>query len=125
MKVYVVMKGYYSGRHIAAVTLDKEKAQLLQERFDDGDVAEIEEYDTDNVDDAYEAYKLGYNLYFVGFDDRDKIYLLCEDKSINGEKEQHNWDTHRYYVWAKDEKTAKRIAIDRHAMWKAQQEGIS
>ena len=125
VKVYVVMVGCYSSRRVAAVTLDEEKAHLISDRLEEGDVSDVEEFDTDRVDDAYEAYKLGYVQYFVGFNENDNIYCVYKDNNVNQEKEEHNICADTYIVWAKDEETAKRIAIDRHAMWKAQQEGIS
>lgn len=46
MKVFVITKGCYSDYHICAVTLDKEKAELLKKFYTDFfDEAYIEEYD--------------------------------------------------------------------------------
>ena len=126
MKVYVVIAGYYSDRHVAAVTLDREKAELLRERFGENDVAGIEEWNTDYVDDAYEAYRLGYYQYGVSIQSDDTIrYCLKEDEAIGPECDYHDKSGSVYYVWAKSKEVAEKIAIDRHAMWKAQQEGIS
>ena len=54
MKVYVITSGEYSEYGIRAVTLSREKAELIcamlnsTERYY-GDVATIEEYDTDEI----------------------------------------------------------------------------
>lgn len=53
MKIYVIMKGEYSERHIVTVTLDKEKADKLVKYHSSSDSeAWIEEYETDDTPDA-------------------------------------------------------------------------
>lgn len=55
MIIYVITKGSYSDYHICDVTTDKARAEKLRKFYTDNyDVAEIEEYDTDQseVSDA-------------------------------------------------------------------------
>lgn len=63
MKIYVITKGEYSDYHICAVTENKEKAEILCEKFAcDYETAQIEEYDTEfneliiNNKKAYHCY---------------------------------------------------------------------
>lgn len=132
MKVYVVIAGCYSDKHIVAVTLDREKAEAVRVRIarkdsEDDDYAYVMDYDTDDVDGAYEAYKLGYNMYHVHISESGSLTLVSKDDEMlgDGTAENHTSIGSNYYVWAKDQEAALKIATDRHAMWKAQQEGIS
>ena len=62
MKVYVITQGCYSDYHICAVTLDKDKAEQLRKMYtakesrygySSSDVAEIEEYETDDTGNTF------------------------------------------------------------------------
>lgn len=50
MKVYVITRGSYSDYHICAVAVDKQHAEQLRKLFSNRyEDADIEEYDTDEV----------------------------------------------------------------------------
>ena len=54
MKVYVITQGCYSDYHICAVATDEEKAKLLKKYYScRDDIAEIEEYDTEEEHKAF------------------------------------------------------------------------
>ena len=57
MKVYVITSGCYSDYKIRAVSLDRNEAEKICATFNNkvvrrgyGDICEIEEYDTENVE---------------------------------------------------------------------------
>lgn len=61
-KVYIVTSGDYSDYHICAASLDKERAEILAEKYTDRfDDAEVEEYE---LDEFFEEAKQGYFWYW-------------------------------------------------------------
>ena len=61
-KVYIVTAGSYSDYHICAASLDKERAEILAEKYTDSyDDAEVEEYE---LDEFFEEAKQGYFWYW-------------------------------------------------------------
>lgn len=123
-KVYVITAGEYSDYHICAVTLDPDNAEWLRKFYDKDSYtgACIEEFDTETVP---ERFKQGEKVWRVVFcrrgdvefcvecsDNRaDDIYMLVGGAVI-------------VYVWAKDEKSAIKIAAERRAKYLAEKEGI-
>lgn len=128
MIVYVITKGEYSDYGIEAVTLEKEKAEELREKYsDDWCDANIEIYDTD---DYYVEKGRFYRVsigkrstievektnFVISVKDKNKV-ILVKDWRTNSEK-------YVVYVKAKDEEHAKKIGADLVAKYKAQQQGI-
>lgn len=126
MKVYVITKGEYSDYGICAVTTDKEKAELLREKFSDRyEPADIEEYDTDASDNLLK-YKNVYDCYY---------YLDSKDITIRetswswltvGDLYPYLLDKDRIYVKvnADNEEMALKKASDIFAKFRAEKEGL-
>lgn len=136
MKVYVITSGEYSEYSIRAVTLSREKAELIcamlnsTERYH-GDVATIEEYGTDELQcDAnedvglcYEAcfnYKTLKNIYF------DESFYSFTRNEIKRKISGHGYEIIIAATFPKDmpQEKARKIVKDRVAKWKAEQEEL-
>ena len=133
MKVYAVTAGEYSDYHILAITDDKEKAKSLVELINNSrghygyNDADIEEYDTDDVDISLSNKDKKY--FRVWSSNRDDWRINCGEvtlddyldyKKCNGfftiSGIPQSWD---FYCSAEDEDHAKKIATDWIAKEKA------
>lgn len=138
MKVYIITKGEYSDYHICAVTDDPEKAKLLKEAMsDDCDYANIEEYDTDDI--QVNAYLDKNNIeYCVALDAKTGLIECKANWKLSdpyGISSSEVWETHEYQepsgrlvyktvVYAENEEKATKIASDRFAKYKAEKENL-
>lgn len=123
-KVYIITAGEYSDYHICAVTLDPDNAEWLRKFYDKDSYtgASIEEYNTETVP---ERFKQGEKLWRVPFDYRGDTEFCQEWCETLGEYIYMRSDgTVIVYVWAKDEKSAIKIAAERRAKYLAEKEGI-
>ena len=136
MKVYVITSGEYSDYSILAVSLSREKAELICAMLNStkryySDVATIEEYDTDELQcDAnedvglcYEAafnYKTLKNIYF------DEPFYSFARNEIKREISGHGYEIIIAATFPKDmpQEKARKIMKDRVSKWKAEQEGL-
>lgn len=136
MKVYVITSGEYSDYGIRAVALSREKAELIcamlnsTERYY-GDVATIEEYDTDGIQcdvnedvglcyEAWFNYKTLKNIYWG-----EPFYSFARNeikRGISG----HGYEIQIAATFPKDmpKEKARKIMKDRVAKWKAEREGL-
>ena len=122
MKIYVITKGCYSDYHICSVTEDKEKAKILVEKFSDTyDTANIEEYDTEDTNEVLK-FKNAYICWYYseskeikigssGFDYFDKEVISFRDGLYT-------------HVLANTEEDALKIASDKFAKYRAEQQGL-
>lgn len=120
MKVYVITKGCYSDYHICGVTLDKTIAETMAKRFSDRyEDAEVEEYDTDKME---EYLKMGeaYYCYSKG------NYIGVDETSIEDvHNEVVSWKEKLFTcVIANSKEEARKIASDRFAKYKAEKVGL-
>lgn len=121
MKVYVVTQGRYSDYHIIGVTLDKKLAEKAAEfnmkygRYSNTE-AYIEEWETDDFHSSALTC-----VFEVDFDENGNI-IDCEE---NHWADEEFTRASMVIVRAKDEEHAKKIAIDRRAMYLAAKEGIA
>ncbi len=120
MKIYAITKGNYSGYHICALTVDKEKASRLREIYSDSyEDANIEEYyDGEGKDISvlweYCENKAGYThtVLYDRNDVREHVEFYPESS------------TFYVYVFANDREHAEKKAHDMIAEYKARKEGI-
>lgn len=132
MKIYVVMKGEYSDRHVVGVTVDKEIAETMAERFTENpeygyDSCHIEEYeDAAEFIDARHVYEIAFYP--------DGTYEVCQCNDY----EDYDWQNacqkkvSQYRtngtIWinclANDSEHAFKIACDRKTEYLAEKEGI-
>lgn len=129
MKVYVITRGEYSDYHICGLTLDEEKAKIMQRHFStDWDSAEIEEYDTDEFNPVFE----GKSLYSVIFYKNGGI-LEAKERSLEyydctcpvfecrfGENDVRI----KVYVFAVSVDDAIKIASEKRAEYLAKKNGL-
>lgn len=137
MKIYVVMKGEYSDRHIVGVCDNEERAEtvrkLVSGRYE-YDVAYIEEYDTDHMDIISEdlhPYAVEFSKSatiirvnrMIEYGDGEEIDDWERFTFVNGpyRVEEFNYFGGGYrciaYVAAIDEEHAKKIACDNRAKY--------
>ena len=124
MKVYVIEKGEYSGRHVIGVTDSKEKAKRICESIKgkghyDEDSVRYTEYDTDQFTDEsfyrYEVNDLGENDWYVSYDEWDTWGSYKQNEILS-----EDW----FIVYAHDSDEAIKIAQDMQAKYKAEQAGV-
>lgn len=126
MKVYVILKGEYSDRHICAVATDERIAKLLEQRFtDDYFNAYIEEFETDIFVDIVDK---GYKAYYC----RETSEGIIADKSelsdfleSRGEILKTSTGAHYAEILARDAAHARKIFTDKLAEYKAREAGIT
>lgn len=123
-KVYVITAGCYSGYHICAVSLDPQKAEVLAKFYTEHsyEVAGVEEYDADYEYDRIES---GCQMYIVTFDEQGYVEHLALDSATMSENVFSWGGGVKAEVWAKDAKSAVKIAAEKRAMYLAEKEGIS
>lgn len=127
MKVYVITCGEYSDYRICAVTLDKEKAEKLKEKFDRYDYtgANIEKYETDESD--YYSVNSIYTVYFRVNGDVKRVKEEEIDSFANelikmGPMKEDG--LLRITVWAENETDAIKIAAEKRAKYLAEEQGL-
>lgn len=118
-KVYVITKGEYSSYHICAVTLEKDKAEMLAKLFSDSmDTAEIEEFDTDVVSRFLEHKRI-YLCYYWEY--KNEITVRKTDNIPNDFAPHKTCNGAYVYVAADDEPMALKKASDLFAKFRAQE----
>lgn len=126
MKIYVITKGDYSDYHICAVTIDKNKAKLLKEKFSNehwGN-AVIEEFDTDNEEEVLK-YENVYDCRYLEEESAIKVsasdfdYYRPEDLIVKKYK-----DGLYTRVLANTLEDALKIASDKFAKYRAEKMGL-
>ena len=129
MKIYVVMKGEYSDRHVVCVTLNKEVAEAMAKRFTE---YESEPCYIDEFEDAAEFVETR-NSYRVVFleDGSHKVTEMRDNDDYEWQKAcdkvitEGGWDKSIWvYCFANDAEHAFKIACDRRAKYLAEKEGI-
>lgn len=124
MKVYVITKGDYSDYHICAVTLDKDKAEQLREKFSKGyyNEADIEEYDTEETEEI-----IKHNLYFADYNERTHEVRVAE-RDFEYREDCGKVFTMRNglyaYIFADSKEEALKIASDKFAKYRAEKMGL-
>lgn len=129
MKIYVVMKGIYSDRHVVTATVDPDKAKKIAEKFsDDWDDAWIDEFEDGDV--------MLKNLWYVRFNFKGEVETveLETDEHYYNKPDEVNrvhWNNYKYklhdtwvYVFADDEEHAIKIATEKRAEFLAQRNGL-
>lgn len=130
MKIYVVMKGAYSDRHVVTATTDPEKAKKIAEKFsDDWDDAWIDEFE----DGDFMLRQLWYVSFLgdgtvetVRREDSEYYYEdAYKGRSIHWNKTRTSkvyevW----MYIFADNEEHAVKIATEKRAEFLAQQNGL-
>lgn len=126
MKVYVITKGEYSSYHICAVTLDKNKAKSLKEKFSNelwGN-AVIEIFDTDNEEEVLK-YENVYACYYL--EEKSAIKVSASDFDYYRPKDsivKKYRDGLYTYVLANTLEDALKIASDKFAKYRAEKMGL-
>lgn len=121
MVVYIVTEGIYSAYHIERVFDNLEDAKkyynILAEEETNNPIIEV--YNVGWISEARdtEVYSVSHDVKFDDWTVRNFDYVCGE--------EYHSKEEDVYSVMAKDEAHALKIAQDRHAAWKAVQEGIA
>lgn len=119
MKIYVITSGEYSDYHICAVTDDPNKAEILRKQYTDRwDVAEIEEWDTEEpvINEGSKYYKVDFNCKGEA--------IRAFESSPYSSKDIGTIDKWTVELYAKDEETAIKIAAERRAKYLAEKQGI-
>lgn len=120
---YVILRGYYSDRHILAVTLDKKRAKRFEKLYGD---SYVQEYVLDRYAQGGTS-----TLFKINFCKStgavrgvwiDEYGYEFEDGYIDDYSED---DGLIFYVWATDEEHAKKIAFDRRAEILAKEAGVN
>ena len=138
MKVYIIQKGEYSGRHICAVSDSYEKAleiaKLFREYDDDGkefiyDRPTIEEWDTETFIPLTQNYKLFCcidrdNNESVEISEEDVSYSFYEEIGIIIKKSSCGHYYYIAYIMAENQDIARKIFLDKLAEFKAKEQGI-
>lgn len=135
-KVYVVTSGEYSDYHIIGVTMDEEKAHRIADLLSNNysDEAYVEEYDTDEFEKQWKDETVIFrcclnhrwashavNAFMIYEQDEKKIdYPLGV---VTHFRDKLN-DFYNVYVRAKDREHAIKIAEDKIAEFRANEEGI-
>ena len=137
MKVYIILRGHYSDKHICGVATNPDIAERIRMFCSDPDPeydyghAYIEEYDTDIWYPLGQGGKL-YRAWMYS-DGRVDVQNITEDyeydfylqgKGGNVWRYGSGNDTLRTNVFAINEEHAKKIACDRRAEYLAMKEGI-
>lgn len=119
--VYIVTEGEYSDFHIEMVFDNLDDAKRYY------DIVREREYSCPSI----EVYNVGWQskpedmkIYYTCYDEKRNTWFSIESNETDI-RESHDKRYHRYYVAAKDNAHAMKIAYDRHAAWKAMQEGIA
>lgn len=126
MKYYAVTKGEYSDYHIITITSNKDKAELIAEKYSDKyHNTEVEEYEELDLSDNRLIYDA--RLYF------DKSIL-----EISNGREPNEYDINKEFncvykggyflkvgVKAHNKEQARKIASDLFAEYRAKEEGIA
>ena len=112
MKIYAITQGEYSGYHICALTVSKEKAEKLRKIYSDSfDEAYIEEYE-DSEDEDVRA-----TFVYHQSDDSVCLWQYGDER----ERIKADWDGgFCVYVHAKDKEHARKKAQDMIAKYKAE-----
>ena len=122
MKVYVIQKGEYSGRHIIGVTDSKEKADQIcdaisgKEKYQSSVGYDV--FDTDQFTDClykYEVNDWGDGDWNVSYDEWDTWTRFKENTVMN-----EDW----FIVYAHNPDEAIKIAQDMQAKYKAEKAGV-
>lgn len=123
MKVYVIMKGEYSDRHVVGVTIDEEKAEKIADAVSDrggygyGD-ARVVEYDTDE----FETMRIRYTA--TWYEDGEWVV----ESDTHGEYATYTENCilfrNTYLVYAENREQALKIAQDMRAQELAKENGI-
>lgn len=136
MKVYVITQGCYSDYHICAVATDEEKAKLLKKYYScRDDIAEIEEYDTEEEHKGLEAASRLMPVYLViikmnrdtsvnivDYDGNDNYVNSFKLEEVNG---SNIWSGAFFAtIKAEDEDKALKIAWDQRAKMVAERFGL-
>lgn len=120
---YIITKGYYSDKHIVAVTCDKQKAEKIKECYsNEYNDADIEKWEESTV--SFE------NYYHVEYNTDDSSYKIEKEppdelySGVNSICEYYHNDGFSVNVQAENEDVALKIARDLWAEYKAEKEGI-
>ena len=129
MKIYVVMKGEYSDRHVVTATLDPVKAKKIAEKFSDAcDDCWIDEFEDGDF--------MLRDLWYVSFYGDGSIQCVSKENSEYYYEGAYNdksirWNTRNgkvhavwMYVFADNEKHAIKIVTEKRAEFLAQQNGL-
>lgn len=121
-KVYVITKGEYSSYHICAVTLEKDKAEMLAKHFSDSmDTAEIEEFDTDVASRFLERKR----IYLCHCWEYKNEITVKKTDYIPNDFAPHKTSNGAYvYVAADNEPIALKKASDIFAKFRSQELGL-
>lgn len=129
MKIYVIMKGAYSDRHVVTATLDPVKAKKIAEKFSD-------DYDDCWIDEFEDGDFMLRDLWYVSFYGDGSIQCVSKenseycyegaynDKSIRCNVRNGKVHAVWMYVFADNEEHAIKIATDKRAEFLAQQNGL-
>ena len=123
MKVYVIMKGEYSDRHVVGVALDEEKAKKIAEAMSDGfgyGDAWVDEYDT-------EEFTTMRIRYIVDYYESGRWEVVVDDWGNYEEYTENSAAAHyegKYIVFAESQEQAIKIAQDMRAQELAKENGI-
>lgn len=136
MKIYIIMRGHYSDKHICGVAVDPELAEIIRQKCSDPeydyDTARIEEYDTEHWNHLAQGGK----LYRVNFYQDGRIECkLSENDDYSFDEFRYRNKIHETYidyhekglsidVIALGEAHAKKIACDKRAEYLAGKEDI-
>lgn len=121
MKVYVIEKGQYSGRYVAAVTDNEEEAKLICEAIADKnyeDDATYTEFDTEQFRTNLLRFEVSYYTY-----DEPEVHF-CEYWEWNEIKSNTRIHEDEYVVFARNKEEALKIAQDMRAEGIAKRKGI-
>lgn len=126
MKVYVITKGEYSEYHICAVSTDKEKANMLRDKYSNGDnCAYIEVFDTEKEEMVLKYEHIYMCKYHNKNHEIDVNLRLTFDyvypQDFNVKKAKYGLYT---YVLANTLEDAIKIASDKFAKYRAENMGL-
>lgn len=121
-KCWIIEQGCYSDYRVVGIFSTKENAEKQMARIEwhsEYDQPSIEERWLDPGIDELNQGLSQYNVRFEG----DETFV----KSYNSvEFDDYHWlKGSSYTVWAKNDRAAIKIAAEKHAQYKASQEGIS
>ena len=141
MKIYIITRGSYSDYHICGVAVDLKEAERLQNiNTDEGDIACIETYDTEDNGEIegwlkhryvfrfnVKNHKNAYDNVTIYDDEYYKDDWLMAKRDEREGRIRTAYGIYHYVCIESDKpfSVVEKIAYDRYAEWKATQEGLS
>lgn len=121
-KLYAVEQGEYSDHHFVGIYDTNEKAEFIRDKINmkPHQDASIREYE---LNPGYEELNAGLSMYNIYISPTGKLISILKYNDTAGDiatTELHADHGSYFYVYARDEAHATKIALDKFYIWKSQ-----